>query len=220
MQTIVCRLNQTCQQSNEINYQNSLLSAWTAWCPRQTRRSEFLRLSAEEVTVVMLFSQKTALNMKQFWAEQRGWTIHVKVMQLNEFKPSRALRSTDSGQVVEPRVLVKHGEATFRCYNAHKPLQLELKSALNLICYMSCWTIIFNSTPLVYVTFQSPFVFSFPYSNWVSLTFFYYQFSLNVSPLRFCFCFNLKNELPLWMKCLRKWAYINIWIQVSTVLKF
>ena len=33
---------------------------------------------------------------------------------LVEYKPSRALRSTDSGQIVEPRVQTKHGEAFSR----------------------------------------------------------------------------------------------------------
>ncbi|KAK0146594.1 hypothetical protein N1851_014100 [Merluccius polli] len=37
---------------------------------------------------------------------------------LVEYKPSRALRSTDSGQIVEPRVQTKHGEAAFSCYAA------------------------------------------------------------------------------------------------------
>ena len=32
---------------------------------------------------------------------------------LVEYKPSRALRSTDSGQIVEPRVQTKHDEAAF-----------------------------------------------------------------------------------------------------------
>ena len=37
---------------------------------------------------------------------------------LVEYKPSRALRSIDSGQIVEPRVQTKHGEAAFSCYAA------------------------------------------------------------------------------------------------------
>ena len=37
---------------------------------------------------------------------------------LVEYKPSRALRSTDSGQIVEPRVQTKHGEAAFSRYAA------------------------------------------------------------------------------------------------------
>ncbi|KAK0150927.1 hypothetical protein N1851_007965 [Merluccius polli] len=50
---------------------------------------------------------------------------------LVEYKPSRALRSTDSGQIVEPRVQTKHGEAAFSCYAAQNwnKLPAELKSA-------------------------------------------------------------------------------------------
>ena len=33
-----------------------------------------------------------------------------------EYKPSRALRSKDSGQLVQSRVQTKHGEAAFSCY--------------------------------------------------------------------------------------------------------
>ncbi|KAK0133338.1 RNA-directed DNA polymerase from mobile element jockey [Merluccius polli] len=49
---------------------------------------------------------------------------------LVEYKPSRALRSTDSGQIVKPRVQTKHGEA-FSCYAAQNwnKLPAELKSA-------------------------------------------------------------------------------------------
>lgn len=38
---------------------------------------------------------------------------------LLEYKPGMILRSVDSGQIVEPRVQLKHGEATFSCYAAH-----------------------------------------------------------------------------------------------------
>ena len=50
---------------------------------------------------------------------------------LVEYKPSRALRSTDSGQIVEPRVQAKHGEAAFSFYAAQNwnKLPAELKSA-------------------------------------------------------------------------------------------
>ena len=50
---------------------------------------------------------------------------------LVEYKPSRALRSTDSGQIVEPRVQTKHGEAAFSRYAAQNwnKLPAELKSA-------------------------------------------------------------------------------------------
>ena len=50
---------------------------------------------------------------------------------LVEYKPSRALRFTDSDQIVEPRVQTKHGEATFSGYAAQnwKKLAAELKSA-------------------------------------------------------------------------------------------
>ncbi|KAK0130822.1 hypothetical protein N1851_034497 [Merluccius polli] len=50
---------------------------------------------------------------------------------LVEYKPSRALRSTDLGQIVKPRVQTKHGEAAFSCYAAQNwnKLPAELKSA-------------------------------------------------------------------------------------------
>ncbi|KAK0130546.1 hypothetical protein N1851_035223 [Merluccius polli] len=50
---------------------------------------------------------------------------------LVEYKPCRALRSTDSGQIVKPRVQTKHGEAAFSCYAAQhwNKLPAELKSA-------------------------------------------------------------------------------------------
>ena len=50
---------------------------------------------------------------------------------LVEYKPNRALRSTDSGQIVEHRVKTRHGEAAFSRYAAHNwnKLPAELKSA-------------------------------------------------------------------------------------------
>lgn len=56
-----------------------------------------------------------------------------------EYKPSRALRSTDSGQIVEPRAQTKHSEATFCCYAAHKwnKLPIELQSASNVSVFKS-----------------------------------------------------------------------------------
>ena len=58
---------------------------------------------------------------------------------LTEYKPSRALRSTDSGQIVEPRVQTKHGEAAFSCYAAHRwnKLPTDLKSAPNVNVFKS-----------------------------------------------------------------------------------
>ena len=35
-----------------------------------------------------------------------------------DYKPSKALRSMDSGQLVEPTVQTKHDEAALRCYAA------------------------------------------------------------------------------------------------------
>lgn len=43
-----------------------------------------------------------------------------------EYKPRRTLRSVDSGQVVEPRVQTKHGEAAISCYAAHKWSKLPI----------------------------------------------------------------------------------------------
>ena len=53
---------------------------------------------------------------------------------LKEYTPSRALRSSDSGQLVEPRVQSKHGEAAFSCSAAQKwnKLPVELRSAPNV----------------------------------------------------------------------------------------
>ena len=53
---------------------------------------------------------------------------------LTEYTPSRALRSSDSGQLVEPRVQSKHGEAAFSCSAAQKwnKLPVELRSAPNV----------------------------------------------------------------------------------------
>ena len=47
-----------------------------------------------------------------------------------EYKPSRALRSKDSGQLVQSRVQTKHGEAAFSCYTANKwnKLPVEMKT--------------------------------------------------------------------------------------------
>ena len=58
---------------------------------------------------------------------------------LVECKPSRALRSTDSGQIVELRVQTRHGEAAFSCYAAHKwnKLPAELKSAPTVSTFKS-----------------------------------------------------------------------------------
>lgn len=58
---------------------------------------------------------------------------------LVEYKPSRALRSTDSGQIVEPRVQTRHGEAAFSYYAAHNwnKLPAELKSAPTLSTFKS-----------------------------------------------------------------------------------
>jgi len=51
-----------------------------------------------------------------------------------EYKPSRALRSKDSGQLVQSRVQTKHGEATFSCYAANKwnKLPVEIKLSPNV----------------------------------------------------------------------------------------
>ena len=55
---------------------------------------------------------------------------------LVEYKPSRALRSTDSGQIVEPRVQTKHGEAAFSRYAAQNWNKLP-KSRLKTLLF-SC----------------------------------------------------------------------------------
>ncbi|KAK0137496.1 hypothetical protein N1851_026296 [Merluccius polli] len=67
---------------------------------------------------------------------------------LVEYKPSRALRSTDSGQIVEPRVQTKHGEAAFSCYAAQNwnKLPAELKSAPTVNIFKSrLKTLLFSS---------------------------------------------------------------------------
>ena len=55
---------------------------------------------------------------------------------LVEYKPSRVLRSTDSGQIVEPRVQTKNGEAAFSCYAAQNwnklPAELESAPTVNI----------------------------------------------------------------------------------------
>ncbi len=58
---------------------------------------------------------------------------------LVEYKPSRALRSTDSGQIVEHRAQTRHGEAAFSCYAAHtwNKLPAELKSAPTVSTFKS-----------------------------------------------------------------------------------
>ena len=50
-----------------------------------------------------------------------------------EYKPSRALRSKDSGQLVQSRVQTKQGEAAFSCYAANKwnKLPVEIKLSPN-----------------------------------------------------------------------------------------
>jgi len=50
-----------------------------------------------------------------------------------EYKPSRALRSKDSGQLVQSRVQTKHGEAALSCYAANKwnKLPVEIKLSPN-----------------------------------------------------------------------------------------
>lgn len=37
-----------------------------------------------------------------------------------EYTPNRTLGSADSGEIAEPRVQTKHGEAAFSCYAARK----------------------------------------------------------------------------------------------------
>ncbi|KAK0141171.1 hypothetical protein N1851_021853 [Merluccius polli] len=58
---------------------------------------------------------------------------------LVEYKPSRALRCTDLGQIVKPRVQTKHGEAAFSCYAAQNwnKLPAELKSAPTVSIFKS-----------------------------------------------------------------------------------
>ena len=73
---------------------------------------------------------------------------------LVEYKPSRALRSTDSGQIVEPRVQTKHGEAAFSRYAAQNwnKLPAELKSAPTVNIFKSrLKTLIFCVKCLFYV---------------------------------------------------------------------
>lgn len=50
---------------------------------------------------------------------------------LLEYEPCRAVRSSDSGQIVEPRAQTKHGEAAFSFYAEQKwkKLYTDLKSA-------------------------------------------------------------------------------------------
>jgi len=51
-----------------------------------------------------------------------------------DYKPSRALRSKDSGQLVQSRVQTKHGEPAFSCYAANKwnKLPVEIKLSPNV----------------------------------------------------------------------------------------
>ncbi|KAK0136078.1 Transmembrane protein 81 [Merluccius polli] len=65
---------------------------------------------------------------------------------LVEYKPSRALRSTDSGQIVKPRVQTKHGEAAFSCYAAQNWNKLpdELKSAPTVNIFKSSCSLWFS----------------------------------------------------------------------------
>ena len=64
-----------------------------------------------------------------------------------EYKPSRALRSNDSGQLVQSRVQTEHGEATFSCYAANKwnklPVEIKLSPNVNIFknlkkTYLDC----------------------------------------------------------------------------------
>ncbi|KAK0147374.1 V-set and immunoglobulin domain-containing protein 10-like [Merluccius polli] len=69
---------------------------------------------------------------------------------LVEYKPSRALRSTDLGQIVKPRVQTKHGEAAFSCYAAQhwNKLPAELKSAPTVSIFKSkLKTLLFSYGP-------------------------------------------------------------------------
>ena len=56
-----------------------------------------------------------------------------------EYKPSRALRSIDSGQIVKPIVQTNHGGAAFSCYAAQNwnKLPAELKSATTVNIFES-----------------------------------------------------------------------------------
>ena len=56
-----------------------------------------------------------------------------------EYKPSRAVRSKDSGQLVQSRVQTKHGEAAFSSYAANKwnKLPAEIKLSPNVDIFKS-----------------------------------------------------------------------------------
>ena len=53
-----------------------------------------------------------------------------------EYKPSRALRSKDAGQLVQSRVQTKHGEEAFSCHAANKwnklPVEIKLSPSIDI----------------------------------------------------------------------------------------
>lgn len=88
---------------------------------------------------------------------------------LMEYRPSRTLRSGDSGQILEPRVQYKHSEAAFTCYVANKwnKLQTEVKSVPSVHVFKSrlntlLFSYAYNSVLLFILYFIVIFLSFFP----------------------------------------------------------
>ena len=88
---------------------------------------EFPNFWSEKICLLFLIKSKNGLGPKYICDMFR------------EYKPSRALRSKDSGQLVQPRVQTKHGEAAFSCYAANKwsKLPVEIKLSPNVDIFKS-----------------------------------------------------------------------------------
>ena len=101
---------------------------------------------------------------------------------LVEYKPSRALRSTDSGQIVEPRVQTKHGEAAFSRYAAQNwnKLPAELKSAPTVNIFKSIMLLYYSILFFLFLFFCSCFYFYFYFYFLKSFLFLFQFLLLNV----------------------------------------
>lgn len=85
------------------------------------------------VISLMLVDFKVPLLVYTEWIKSRMYMNDLLI----ESKPNRALRSTHSGQIVEPRVQSKHGEAEMEADLKSAPTMKVLKSRSTPFFFLS-----------------------------------------------------------------------------------
>ena len=105
----------------------------------RTKRSEHITPVLKSLHWLPVSHRIDFKSLLMVYKSQNGLGPKYICDMFREYKPSRALRSKDSGQLVQSRVQTKHGEAAFSCYAANKwnKLPVEIKLSPNVDIFKS-----------------------------------------------------------------------------------